>query len=409
MQQDGKALFVTTESGKLIRLDLSTRRFDVLFQHPDRESVFGVTHKGDQVFLSGATFLASGRLSDNQLLDVRIRNPFPPPLRGQARKMMRWFWEKLGAHSRVIPYDKPGLHQMNLYGSSLYASATTWNEVWVVDLNLNVERRIPLQPHILDYFHLNNVFCDGRHYYVSLNRYAGRPGQGGYAKFDLNWNEVERRALGWESHAFSVIDGHMLHLCCFSWRSQAQTSHPRKAGLMMDDDLVFPYDPAEYFCKDFSMDDEHIVIVGGTATKRENRSSAAGVVFILNRQFELLSREIIPGLGGFNGCRFMSTDYSKGYSSPETDRSFVGNGCRPGIPAGVTLSTPRCSAISRSRYPTMIAHRNPMRFGPPALKQMVPKTCRFGAGLDEAQAKQVMDSIKQRFRIYERPPKQEHL
>ena len=52
MQQDGKALFVTTESGKLIRLDLSTRRFDVLFQHPDREPVFGVTHKGG-LFIRG--------------------------------------------------------------------------------------------------------------------------------------------------------------------------------------------------------------------------------------------------------------------------------------------------------------------------------------------------------------------
>ena len=326
MPQEGKPLLVTTESGKLIRLDLSTRRFEVLFQHPAGESVFGVTHRHDQIYLCGATFLASGRLSDNQLRDVRIRYPFSAPLRGQARKFMRWFWTELGAHSRVIPYDKAGLHQLNLYGSLLYAAATTWNEVWVVDLELNVQRRIPLQPHILDYFHLNNVFCDGTYYYVCLNRYAGRPGHGGYAKFDLEWNEVERRALGWESHAFSVIDGRMFHLCCFSWRSQAQTSHPRQAGLMMDGDLVFPYDPSQFFCKDFSMDDEHIVIVGGTSTSREKRSSAGGVVFLLNRKFELLSQEVIPGLGGFNGCRFMGTDYSKGYSGGKDGRSDLVTG-----------------------------------------------------------------------------------
>jgi hypothetical protein len=317
MQQGRKALLVTTESGKLIQLDLTSRQFDVLFQHPDRESVFGVTYNKEKIFLSGATFLASGRLRENRLQDVQIRYPFPPPLRGQARQLMRWFWTALGAHSRVIPYDKPGLHQMNLYGSSLYIAATTWNEVWVADLDLNVQRRIPLQPHLLDYFHLNNVFCDGTHYYVCLNRYAGRPGHGGYAKFDLEWNEMERRTLGWESHAFSVIENHLFHLSCLSWRSRAETAHPHQAGLMMEDQLVFAYDPNEFFCKDFSMDDEHIVIVGGTTAERGQRSSASGVVFILNRRFELLTKEIISGLGGFNGCRFMGLDYSKGYADSE--------------------------------------------------------------------------------------------
>jgi hypothetical protein len=314
MQQGHKALLVTTESGKLIQLELASRQFDILFQHPDRESVFGVTNNGDQIYLSGATFLASGRIRENQLQDIQIRYPFPSPLRGQARQLMRWFWTELGAHSRVIPYDKPGLHQMNLYGSALYIAATTWNEVWVADLDLNVQRRIPLQPHLLDYFHLNNVFCDGKHFYVCLNRYAGRPGHGGYAKFDLEWNELERRALGWESHAFSVIDNRMFHLSCLSWRSRTQTAHPVQAGLMMESELVFAYEPNEFFCKDFSMDDEHIVIVGGTSAERGQRSSASGVVFILNRRFELLSKEIISGLGGFNGCRFLGCDYSKGYA-----------------------------------------------------------------------------------------------
>jgi hypothetical protein len=104
MQPGRKALLVTTESGKLIQLDVASRQFDVLFQHPDRESVFGVTYNEDQIFLSGATFLASGRLREDRLQDVRIRTPFPSPLRGQARQLMRWFWTALGAHSRVIPY-----------------------------------------------------------------------------------------------------------------------------------------------------------------------------------------------------------------------------------------------------------------------------------------------------------------
>jgi hypothetical protein len=86
---------------------------------------------------------------------------------------------------------------------------------------------------------------------------------------------------------------------------------------MMEEQLVFAYDPNEFFCKDFSMDDEHIVIVGGTSAERGQRSSASGVVFILNRRFELLSKEIISGLGGFNGCRLMGCDYSRGDAGSE--------------------------------------------------------------------------------------------
>ncbi|MCP9439674.1 MAG: hypothetical protein NNA20_11105 [Nitrospira sp.] len=310
-----KPLLITTESGKVLLLNLNTRQFDILFQHPQGESVFGVTNRGNDVFLCGATFIAGGCLSEAHLTNVRMGYTFSAPFRGQLRQIVRWMWTKIGAHERVIPHDKPGFHQMNLYGDHLYVAATTWNEIWIVDLEFKVQRRILLQPHIWDYFHANNVFCDGRHFYVCLNRYAGRPGYGGYAKFDLDWNEIERRALGWESHAFSVIDGHMLHLSCFSWRSWGHPAHPKQAGLMMDGNFVWLYDPTQYFCKDFSMDDEHVVIVGGLATSRDKRSAAAGVLFILNRRFEQLTQEVIPGLGGFNGCRFLGTDYSKGLAS----------------------------------------------------------------------------------------------
>ena len=307
-------LLVTSEGGKLLQLDVASGQYRVLYEHPQGESVFGVTSIGDRVYLSGATFVAAGQLSDGALQRCSLRVPFRIPLRGDLRRGMRWLWSKLGAHARVLSYDKPGLHQLNVYGSSVYIAATSWNEVWELDLDLNLKQRRPVEPHILDYFHLNNVFCDGLHYYVCLNRYAGRPGPGGYAKFDLEWNEVERRAVGWESHAFAVIDHRMFQLCCFSWRSKAVSEHPRKAGLMVEDKVVFEYDPEQYFCKDFSMDDEHVFIVGGSNTPREKRAKAVGIVFILNRKFELLDRCVIEGLGGFNGCRLLGVDHTRGHA-----------------------------------------------------------------------------------------------
>jgi hypothetical protein len=307
-------MLITSEGGKLIQFDAEANRHTVLYQNPRGKSIFGVTEHEGEVYLSGDTFLSKGRLDETGLTLLKDVVPFAPPFRGQIRLAMRWFWTRVGAHARVIPYDTPGLHQLNCYGASLYVTATSWNEIWTLDLDLQLKKRIPLEPYVLNYHHVNNVFCDGANYYVCLNKYRGRPGLGGYAKFDLAWNEVERRAMGWESHALSVIDGHVMQLCCYSWRSLGCKEHPKRAGLMVDGEFVFDYDPQEYFCKDFSVDDDHIYIVGGSNTSREQRASAVGVVFILNRQFQLLERYKIAGLGGFNGCRLRGQDYSKGYA-----------------------------------------------------------------------------------------------
>ena len=132
-----KPLLITTESGKVLLLNLNTRQFDILFQHPQGESVFGVTNRGNDVFLCGATFIAGGCLSEAHLTNVRMGYTFSAPFRGQLRQIVRWMWTKIGAHERVIPHDKPGFHQMNLYGDHLYVAATTWNEIWIWNSRCN--------------------------------------------------------------------------------------------------------------------------------------------------------------------------------------------------------------------------------------------------------------------------------
>jgi hypothetical protein len=138
-------------------------------------------------------------------------------------------------------------------------------------------------------------------FYVCLNCYHKSYGYAGYAKFDLDWNEIERRRIGWESHALSVIDGKIVNLCSSSGAIK-NISHPHRAGLMVNGELVFEHNPDKYFCKDFSMDDEHIYIVGGESKKREDRGKAAGVVFVLNRKYELLKECVLPGTGGLCGA-----------------------------------------------------------------------------------------------------------
>jgi len=315
-------LFLTCESGKLIQFDTETCRHHTLFQGQSPDYLFGIACRDSMVYFAGCTFLAMANIRSQGFEFVKMVTPFKP-LRGMHNRVMRYVWTELGAHSRVIPYGKPDLHQMNIYDSTVYVTATSWNEIWLLDLDLNLKQRIQIQPHIRNYHHLNNVVCDGQHFYVCLNRYERSGGSGGYAKFDLGWNEVERRALGWESHALSVIDGEIVHLCCSTEGAGKEIRHPRRAGLMIDDTLVFEYDPSQYYCKDFSMDDERIYVVGGENTTRERRKEAAGVVFILNRNYELLRKCVMPGIGGLNGCRLSGLDYSNGTMRiPSASRAF---------------------------------------------------------------------------------------
>lgn len=304
-------LFLTCESGKLLQFDKETCRHDVLYQHQANEYLFGIACHGNLLYFAGCTFLATGQTSRDGFQLREVVKPYKA-LRGVHNRLVRYLWKKLGVHSRVIPHNKPYLHQMNIYDSTIYIAATSWNEIWILDLRLNLRQRIKLQPYVADYHHINNVFSDGKHFYACLNRYAGEGSAGGYAKFDQQWNELERRALGWESHALCVIEGRIVQLSLYPKGTGTDTGQPPRAGLMINETLVFEYDYRKYFCKDFSMDDEHIYIVGGENVARDKRAKAAGVVFVLNHQYELLKECIIPGVGGINGCRLPELDYSNG-------------------------------------------------------------------------------------------------
>lgn len=348
-------LYVTTESGLLVAIDTENSRLRVLYEDPLREVLFGIACHEDRMFLSGATGLTTGRLTTRGFERLSTHVPFTLPVRGEGRRLMRWFWSRIGAYSRVISYDKPGLHQMNLYHDRLYVAATVWNEIWIVDFGLHVLKRIALQPHMRDFYHLNNVFCDGTAFYVCLNRYDGRPGIGGYIKFDLAWNEIERRAIGWQSHALSVINGQVIQLCCLSPETGIPTRHPAQAGLMVGQNLAFEYDARQFFLKDFSMTDDRIYLVGGTTTERANRTTSAGVVMTLTRSFTFIKMEVFPGLGGFNGCRLMGLDYSKGVAPTSRGIAETVRVIDHAEPTPKTLplhrkSTPRWSAAKHGTH-----------------------------------------------------------
>lgn len=303
-----KYLYLACESGRILRFDTKNGKHDIVFEHPSKQTMMGLAFEDDNLYFGGKTFLGIAETKDNKFIIKKIRDYYNP----YWGRLKKGFWFRVGSYSRHLKYREPQFHQMNIYNGSIFVSATDCNEVWELDRELNLLRRIIVQPHLPNYNHLNNVYFDGHHFYVCLMKYGKQFGYGGYAKFNTEWDEIERKNLGWEAHAFSLINGKMYNLCASAGLRQ-KIYHPHSAGLMLDGEFVFEHDPDKYYCKDFSMDEEHIYIVGGEVKNRNQRKASDGIIFVLNRQFELLQEYIIPSIGGICGCRLPYLDYTNGY------------------------------------------------------------------------------------------------
>lgn len=307
--QLNRELYVATESGKVLTLNLNDFTYTEVFQDPSGKTMMGLVIRHGKLYFGGHTFIGFADINDHSYTNFYTRNFYRQFVEGLKFRLLN----KLTLKEAAIRYGDPAFHRMNIYNNRLYVAATGCNEVWEMDLELNLNRRIVIQPHICDYNHLNNVFFDGKYYYVGLMRYCRRFGYAGYAKFDCNWIEIERRQLGWEAHSLCVIGGDLYNLCS-SGGSRHRVYHPHRAGIMINGALVFEHDPDKYYCKDFAIDDDYIYIVGGEVSTRGERKKADAVLFILDTDYKLLNEIQFKNTGGFSGCRLPEKDYTNGPS-----------------------------------------------------------------------------------------------
>ena len=302
MKKKRTNIYVATESGKVLLLNLHDMESQVIFEDSKRRTMMGLVIKDDRLYFGGHLFLGSVALNAD---DVRVRVHYNLFLQGPLFRL----FNRLHLESVALGFADPAFHNMTMCHDRLYVTATGRNEIWELDWDLKRTRCIPVETHSFDFNHLNNIFYDGECFYVCLMRYDERFGYGGYVKFNRNWQEIERKKMGWESHAFCVIAGEHYNLCA-SAGSKNQIYHPHKAGLMINGSFVFEHDPDAYYCKDFSMDDEYIYIVGGEVSARTERKKANAVIFILDKKYNLVDTLQFKGIGGFSGCRLPGLDYT---------------------------------------------------------------------------------------------------
>jgi len=299
-------IYLTCESGRIIEFNTESKKHKTIFRHPSNETMMALAFHKDDLFFGGKTFIGKGHFINGNFNVTKLKS-YRTPYSNRAYA----FLTKLGFKEKALKYVDQAFHQMNIYGRHIYITATNCNEIWIIDLDLQLKNRININPHYKDYNHINNIFHDGKAFYVCLMRSSTKFGYSGYAMYDKVWNELERRSLGWESHAFCIVDNDKYNLCA-SAGFHHSVYHPHRSGLMKNGELVFEHDPDKYYCKDFSMDDNNIFIVGGEVKQRIGRKLADGVVFRLDRKFNLLDQHIIPEIGGICGCRLREEDYTVG-------------------------------------------------------------------------------------------------
>tara|TARA_Y100000034_G_scaffold135536_1_gene207856 strand:- start:10884 stop:11804 length:921 start_codon:yes stop_codon:yes gene_type:complete len=214
-------------------------------------------------------------------------------------------------------------HQIQSVGEHLYITCTKTNQIMTVSdvmiliSLINVAPPVPYQSvkYKQNYNHINNVFYYEKEekWYVNLNRLNNNQKQGksGYAVFNKHFTqEITRIEYGWESHGFCFIDDKP-HCLVGSSLTVDPRYHPNVGGLLVDGELVWTHND-NWFCKDFSVTDKYIYVVGTTKTIRANRKHADGVLFVLDRKtYTLLEWHVSEGLGGFCGCLSCPIDYTK--------------------------------------------------------------------------------------------------
>jgi hypothetical protein len=108
-----KFLYLTSQSGKLVRLNTNTHSHQLLYQDPGFRYLFGVGFLGNKLYFSGQTLLGMGESSSTGFLLEKVVDYFDPKWR-RIKRPLRKFWFRIDSHLTLCV---PDFHQLNIHSS----------------------------------------------------------------------------------------------------------------------------------------------------------------------------------------------------------------------------------------------------------------------------------------------------
>lgn len=274
-----QTILIGSMNGKIYTYDVITQKLKV-YDQPDNRGVMGLARCKNHLFISSREMI--------------MRQEYPRTGNNSIQKKFQT--------------DSPQFHQLLLHHGKVYITCTAINEIWIFDYNLTLLERKRITPPSQNnpialkknYNHANSICYHNGLFYVGLNWLTSTQyGKSGVCVLDQNLKEQKRFEYGWETHGFTFVDSHQYALCATS-RTDINITHPCRAGLMVNHQLVFEH-PVNIFCKAFIVDKEHIYIVGGDVATRDQRGNVNGILYILDRNFKLLHTIQFTNTGQFCG------------------------------------------------------------------------------------------------------------
>ena len=275
-----KKIYLTTESGKLLKYEKGLSK--ILFDHPKKLPLMGIQKIRNLLYFS----------SKNQLFCLNLRK--------NTIKKSKIFYSKNFFQKEFMP----DFHHFLIHKNKIYITSTRNNQIWVFDLKFNLQKKITIKgPKFFlpinfkrNYNHINSIFLNNIFFYINLNQYKKQYGSSGYVCLDKNFREIFRKEFAWTSHKFTIFNNDKFVICGPSIDNK---KFPY-AGLVKNDKIVFKHSN-KIFCKDYHINDNQIILVGGYFSPRETRKKSDGIIFVLNKKFKLKNKIIIKNIGGIKG------------------------------------------------------------------------------------------------------------
>ena len=275
-------LLLATESGQLINYNDTSGNSELLFSSTAKKAVMGIAESKGFIYLASLDKIY--KIDKKTWLQVSVTTSYKP---------------------------SPDFHQMEIYGEKLYTTITKQNQIWVFDLNLkllniyDIEAPYPGKKvaYKKNYNHINSIVKRANKFYVNLNWLTSTPyAASGVAVLDEEFKLINKFEFGWEAHDFQFMGDKMIAICASS-NKKKKIIHPYRAGLMVNNELVFEHDPDMDFCKGLTFNDDYIYLCGGKKETRRFRRNTNAVIYKLDRHdYSLIERLEFENIRAIKGC-----------------------------------------------------------------------------------------------------------
>lgn len=269
-------LFMTSANGGLYTYDLEENTI-IRIAHIN-EWLMGIAISNDILYLGSSNSIFSSKIvSDNKIEPIK---------------------------TTTLSDNNPSYHHMNIINNKLYVTAPDLNCIEIFDKDIEFIGRHTLSSGkaIFGNNHINSIILRNGLFYVSLNQLIEKFCMSGIAVLDDSFNEISRSEYGWQAHGFTIIDNVFYTLCNYTVDQPFKEAKcPIKGGLLVDNNIVFEYGN-EWFCKDMSITNDYIIIVGGYQSNRKDRVVSEGIIMVLDREFNPVKFVTSRDTGELKGC-----------------------------------------------------------------------------------------------------------